>query len=634
MDPRLLSLYNAELQHLREMAAEFGEEFPKIAGRLGLDGTECTDPHVERLIEAFAFLTARVHLKLDAEFPRFTQHLLEMVYPGYLSPTPSMAIMEFQPDLGEGTLAEGVDVPRGASLTTTIGAKRQTSCEFRTAHPVTLWPLSLAEARYRASLGELSRLEGTDLRRARSALVLRVEASPGQPISSVLADALPIHLRGLSGADTVTMRLYELLVGHSVGVVVREPGGAPLHAGDGSALRALGFGNDHSLLPSSRRSFEGYRLLHEYFAFPSRFMFVELSGLRPGFARAGGQSVEVVVLLDDAEPALESAVDASRFALYCTPAINLFPKTADRIHLDTRSPDHLVVPDRTRPIEYEVYDVQEVVGYGTQGRGEQRFAPFYSVRDASVDGDAERYYTLRREPRVLPAKRLRALGGTSPSAGEHRGQYIGHEVFVALVDGNAAPVSTELRQLGVKTRCTNRHLPLLMRVGGGRTDFSLQTGAPVSAVRCLEGPTRPRPSKADGETAWKLLSHLSLNWESLSGASGDAGATPLRALLALYGDMGEPSIRKQVDGVRSIEAKPVIRRAPTAGPIAFVRGLEITAFLDEIAFEGTGVFLLGAVLDRFFAGYVTLNSFSETVVRTEEREVMRWPLRTGRRAIG
>jgi len=158
MDPRLLQYYERELQHVREMGAEFAQEFPKIAGRLGLEGFECADPYVERLLEGFAFLAARVQLKLDAEFPRFTQHLLDVVYPHYLAPTPSMAVVQFAPDPG-GIPAEGFRIARDNILHSVIGPDEQTACEYRTAHDVTLFPIEVARAEFIGTQTAITALE-------------------------------------------------------------------------------------------------------------------------------------------------------------------------------------------------------------------------------------------------------------------------------------------------------------------------------------------------------------------------------------------------------------------------------------------------------------------------------------------
>jgi type VI secretion system protein ImpG len=315
-------------------------------------------------------------------------------------------------------------------------------------------------------------------------------------------------------------------------------------------------------------------------------------------------------------------VDAKDFSPHCTPAINLFPKRADRIHLSGTEPEYHVVVDRTRSVDFEIHTVGEVVGHGSGADAEQPFRPFYAMGDR---GGHRAYYTLRREPRTL-SSRQRAYGS--------RSGYVGNELYVALVDADAAPYRSDLKQLAVQALCTNRDLPLHMPVGQGRTDFTLETGAPVRAIRCVAGPTKPRPPFGEGEVAWKLVSHLSLNYLSLLDDEQTSGAAALHELLKLYADANEPTMIKQIEGVHSTSARPITRRIPGSGPLAFGRGLQITLTCDETAFEGTGVFLLGAVLERFFAKYVSINSFTETVVRTLDRgEIMRWPVRTGRRQM-
>jgi len=213
---------------------------------------------------------------------------------------------------------------------------------------------------------------------------------------------------------------------------------------------------------------------------------------------------------------------------------------------------------------------------------------------------------------------------------------VGGEVFVALVDGDEAPYRHELRQLGLTTLCTNRDLPLTMPVGKTNTDFTLEISAPVVSIRCLSGPTKPKPSRVfgAGDNAWRLINHLSLNYLSLTDSGDQQGAAALRELLSLYGDVGEPSVARQIEGVRSITSSPVIRPVVTEGPMTFARGVQVSVTCDEEGFEGAGVFLLGAVLERFFARYVSINSFTETVIRTVERgEIIRWPLRIGRRRV-
>jgi len=622
MDKRLLRYYNRELQHLREMGGEFAREFPKIAGRLSLDSVACADPYVERLLEGFAFLAARVQLKLDAEFPRFTQSMLDTIYPHYLTPTPSMAIVQFHPDLTEGGLADGFPIPQGTALRGQLGKGEQTACEYRTAHGVTLRPLQVVEAQYYTR--ELASLELPAGMEARAGIRIRLECTAGLTIGEVDLSKLTLFLKG---GDQTAHRIYEQVFGHLKGVLAQSIA-RPLgwqKALPASAVKRVGYDNDEALLPYDARSFHGYRLLHEYFAFPERYMFVEINGLSDAAGEREDTMMDVILLLGEADLELQGMIDRSRFQLFCTPAINLFPKRADRIHLEDRHSEFHVVPDRTRPQDFEVYNVRGVTGYGSRADEEVEFKSFYSATDLEGSGGADgTYFVAHRMPRTASAKE-RLYG--------RRSSYAGSEVFLSLVDAKAAPYCPELRQLGVATLCTNRDLPLQMAVGRGRTDFTLDISAPVEEIRCVAGPTPPKPSHSEGEIAWRAVSHLSLNYLSLVDTP-DHGAAGLRDLLKLYGDSADPAVRKQIDGLKSIEYRPLTRRVQTDGPISFARGLEVSVSFDEDAFEGASAFLMGAVLERFFAKYVSINSFTETVVNAVDRgKIMRWPARVGQRHV-
>lgn len=621
MDPRLLRHYNRELQHLRDMGGEFAKAYPKVAGRLGLDEFECADPYVERLLEGFAFLAARVQLKLDDEYREFSQHLLEIVYPHYLAPTPSMAVVQMQPDPTESTLAEGFKIARGAVLRSQIAKGEQTACEYRTAQEVTLWPLELAEAEYLSGASAVANRGVPSRPGLKAGLRLRLRATAGLKFNQIALNSLPIFLRG---SDELPFRLYEQLLGNTLAVAV-QPASGTAELIESNAVRRLGFDDHEALLPTGERSFQGYRLLQEYFAFPERFLFVELNGLAKAFGRCEESELDLIVLFDRLDEPLAHGIDATNFALFCTPAINLFPRRADRIHLTLQNAEYHIIPDRTRPMDFEVYGVTEVTGLGSDQGQEQRFLPFYGFEDAYHLKDEAAYYALRRHNRV-PSVKPRGQGA--------RSTYIGSEVYISLVDAHQAPFRTDLKQLGLQLFCTNRDLPLLMPVGIGSTDFTLQTGAPLRSIRCLAGPTKPRPSMAEGETAWRLINHLSLNYLSLADTDHTTGAAALRELLSLYADTNDAAIRKQIDGVLSVTARNIVRRIDIVGPIVFGRGQEIAVRFEESAFEGSGIFLFGAILEQFFARYAALNTFTETaIISTNRGEIMRWPIRIGRRQL-
>lgn len=620
MDPRLLRYYSQELQHVRETGAEFASAYPKIAGRLGMEGMECADPYVERLLEGFAFLSARVQMKLDAQHPVFTQHLLRMLYPQYLAPVPSMAVVELTPDDTESLPVEGHVVPRGTALRSQIGFGERTACEYRTAHPVKLLPLGLREAHYFSSPAAIAaaKLPVPAGVAPRAALRMRFALHAGVTLDAFSLDELPLFF---AGAGDLPSLLYEQVLANGLGFSVIAGESSRYLAQ--SCVEARGFAEDEALLPVSDRSFSGYRLLQEYFACPQRFQFAAFTGLHQALPRGTGREFDIVVWLDRAVSRLDNAVDASYLRLFCTPAINLFPRRSDRIHLRDGAAEYHVLADRTRPMDFEVVDVEDVQGFGDSQDPEQTFFPFYGGNARTWHQPASAFYTLRREPRLF-SQRQRREGP--------RSSYVGGEVFLSLVDGREAPYASSLRQLGMRLLCSNRDLPLHMPVGKGATDFVLDSDAPVRTVRCVAGPTRPRGAMAEGQAAWKLISHLQLNYLSL--LEHDDGAAALREMLLLYSDDYDATSRRLIEGVRDVRSAPIVRRLPIAGPVTYGRGLEIRLTCEDRAFEGTGAYLFGSVMQHFFARYVSLNSFTETVLHTHERnEVARWTARSGTRPI-
>lgn len=624
MDPRLLRLYESELAFMRDVGTEFAGEFPKIAARLGLSNTEVSDPYVERLLEGFAFLTARVQLKMAAEFPTFTQSLLQMIYPHYLAPTPAMAVVRFQPDAALRGIPEGVMLPSGTELRSLLGTEDQTNCVFRTGHPVQLLPIEVTEAEYIGSAATVAAMGLPDRRGVKAAIRLRLRVTGDMPFNKLALERLVFFLGGAEGAR---MRLYEQLVSNVVQLHVR-PSARPLPWNESlppSAIQPLGFAPDEALLPRVAQSFDGYRLLQEYYAMPERFLFVAIQGLDRAVIRCATGELDIVILLDRADPVLATGFNADQMLLFCTPAINLFPRRSDRINLNDREAEQQVVPDRMRPLDFEVFDVQSVEGYASDGSAPQKFLPFYAANDLSRNPDHRSYYTLRRQPRQL-SSRSRQRGP--------RSSYLGHEVFISLVDGDQAPINQGLRQLGLDLLCTNRDLPLSMPIGRQQTDFTILVSAPVAAVRCVVGPTAPRPCRSDGDYAWRFISHLSLNYLSLADTDALRGAAALRELLRLYVPSSQSIAARQLEGLLSVASQPVVRRIPGSGPLAAGRGLGITLTMDEAPFGGSGAVLLASVLERFFTKYVSINAFTETTLRCTERgEVMRWPLRLGMRPV-
>ncbi|MBE3639606.1 type VI secretion system baseplate subunit TssF [Mangrovicoccus algicola] len=625
MDSRLLRHYETELAYLREMGAEFAEAYPKIAGRLGMEGTEVLDPYVERLLEGSAFLAARVQLELELQYPAFAAHLFEIVHPQFLAPVPSMMVAQFVPDMENAALGDGHLLARGSRLTARPAEGSTTRCEFRTSQDVTLWPVRIAEAEYVEGRGALVAaglaLPGGPGQGARAAIRLRLERHGGAPLAGLSLDRLPLYV---AGTEAAAWMLYELLANEVCAVAGRsaDPQADWVQPLPAAAARPMGFAPGEALLPLPDRSFDGFRLIREYFAMPRRFRFLELQGLAPAIGRAAGSAVDIYLLLSHGNAAAEGMLRPETFAPYCSPAINLFERRCDRVQISRSDVEQHVVVDRTAPLDHEIHAVTSVKGFGSDGAAGTEFLPFFAAGGFTpLRAGGPAYYTQRRRVRVRG--RGEALRGA-------RSSYAGTELYLDLVDAAAAPWPADLAQLAVRALVSNRDLPLLLATGGSGI-FQLADGGPVAEIATPVPPTRPRPGVQDGDTAWRLISQLSLNYLSLVDTEGGTAADALREMLGLHAPQGDRVLARQLEGILRVAARPCARRMVDEVLSTAVRGLEIELTCDESFFEGSSAYLLGAVLERFLARYVTMNSFTETVLRTETRgEVARWRPRAGK----
>ncbi len=620
MDTRLLRHYESELAFMREMGAEFATSFPKIAARLGIEGLEVLDPYVERLLEGVAFLNARTQLELELQYPTFTSHLLDIVYPHFLGPTPSMMVAELVPDLQNAALEAGYTVKRGTTLRSKLVEGAQTACIFRTAHDVTLWPLEIVEAEYIDGRGELVAAGVAGDAEARAAIRLRLRRAGGAPVGDLELDRLTFFL---GGEALPGWRLYELLAAECTRVVARSTDRRADWAQPvANGVVPRGFGPEEALLPVPRQSFDGYRVLQEFFAMPERFHFVDVTGLGRAISRAEGDAVDLYFLLKTGDAAIAPGVTPEAFRLNCTPAVNLFERRCDRVLVKTTDHEQHVIVDRTAPNDYEVHSVLNVSGIRGEGEDDLAFRPFYSADEyTAASGGSPAYFTQRRRMRQR-TERERLRGA--------RTNYLGSEMYLSLVDPREAPYPGALQQLAVRAMVTNRDLPLLLSAGAPDM-FHLPEGGPVASVRTPVTPTRPRPTLAQGEAAWKLIGHLSLNYLTLVDSDRGSGAEALRELVGLYAREGDRSIRRELEGIAAVRSRPIVRRMADEVLSTAVRGLEITIECDEDFFDGASPYLLVAVLERFLRHHVSINSFTETVLVTHQRgEVARW--RPGRGA--
>jgi type VI secretion system protein ImpG len=599
----LLTYYERELSFMRQMGAEFAAKYPKIASRLVLEADKSEDPHVERLIQAFAYLAARIHHKIDDEFPEITDALLGVLYPHYLAPIPSMSIVQFVLDSDQGKLTSGYRIEKGATLYSQ--SVNGTACRFRTCYPVTLWPVEVVSAQFNEPDRESRHPE------AMAVIRLQLRCLGGVTLAALGLDRLRFFLHGES---QLVYALYELLLNNTCQVQLRPTDKSstqkPILLSPG-CLRAVGFGPDEGLLPYTPRSFLGYRLLEEYFAFPEKFLFFDVCELdRAG--RAGfGEGMELCIGLNR-PPRLEQPITAGTFRLGCTPIVNLFEQIAEPIRLNHAQTEYRVIPDVRRQTATEVHTIDAVTSSSPHIREPTPILPFYSFKHASEHERSQAFWHATRRP--------------SQKKGDE-----GTEVYLSLVDRNFEPTLPAADTLTVHATCTNRDLPGKLPFGGERGDFELEGAAPLSRIRCLRKPTETaRPPLRRG-AQWRLISHLSLNYLSIC----EGGREALQEILKLYDSSDSAVIRQQITGITNVTSRRVVGRPASMPWNGFCRGTEVTIQFDEEKYVGSGVFLFASVLEKFLGLYASLNSFVQFVATTQQREepLKRWPPRAGEQLL-
>lgn len=591
----LLRAYQRELAYLRQAGAAFSTKYPKIAARLELSADASADPHVERLIESFAFLTARLQEQIDAEFTQLTGSLLEILYPHLQQPIPPMAIARFEVDPEQGLPLSGFDLASGTSLfaRTDGGAL----CRFRTAFPLTLWPIEITEA----ALETTDRYPCLDGRtQALSAIRLRLTCKAG----SFAQLGLRTLRLFVSAEPQAAFRLYDLLAAACAGVALLPDGKPEPELLGRGAVRPVGLSPEESILPSPAHGHPAYRLLQEYFLFPEKFLFFDIDLPRYQSAQ---KHVDVLLLLTEAPRALP--VNLETFLLGCTPIINLFPKVSEPIRLTQKLLEYPLIPDKRNERTTEVHSIRKV-SVSADPTSREEIAPYFSFQHPAGGPGHQVFYRARRQP-------------------TGRKELPGTEVFLSFLDLQAHPTHPEVPTIFAHTLCTNRDLAAQMSAGAL---LQVEKAAPVKRVTCVRKPTEPVDPPLGGSGLWRLISQLSLNHLSLTHASGGTeGPQALREILRLNCLKLDAAAENQIMGITKVHAGPKMLQIGTDAWRGFCQGLEVILTVDEALYVGSSALMLSAVLSRFFGLYVAVNSFAQLVLCSEQRqgEWIRWPARTG-----
>lgn len=610
MADELLPYYEKELAFIRQLGSEFADEHPKIAGRLGINSDSIEDPHVSRLIESFAYLNARIQYKIDDDFPELSDALLSVLFPHYQRPIPSMSILHFKADR---ELLENSYKLKRDTLVETEQFQGET-VKFSTIYPVELIPVSVTAA---ALIGRPFTTPGSaHVKGAAGVLKISLETFAKEiNFSDLDFENIRFYLKG---QPQHINPLYQLLLNNCLNVIVTSPGleHQPVYLGKQS-IKPVGFDSKDGLLPYPDSSFVGYRLLTEYFVFPEKFMFIDITGITEKISSATTNKLDIYIYLDTSDVELEHNISEDTFVLGACPAINLFEHRADPIKLDHTQLEYQVVADSRRPTGYEVYSVDEVVASTSSG-DEVIFHPFYGLDHEYQNTENHSFWFANR--RAAKMSNFERDDGT--------------DVFLNLVDLEFNPNIPEDRTLVIQTTCSNRDLPSKLPFSAEQPKLQCVDNAPpCEKIRCLTQPTHTVRAPLKNHARWRFISHLSLNHLSITGR--DNATQALKEILRLY-DFKESSVtRALINSIDSVATKPISAPLNIDGHATMCRGIEIEIVLDDKQLTGSSPYLFASILEHFFGLYCSINSFTRVLVKQRSKEgyLKKCPPRAGEKIL-
>ena len=605
---QLLPYYERELGLFRQYTREFSSRYPKAAGRLLIAGETCEDPHVERLIQSVALLTARVAKRLDDAYPQFTHSLLDTLYPHYLRPFPSCSIVRIAADEapGGGQLAQIARVARGTVLRSQ--PVQGVACKFTSAYDVTLAPLAITHLHFSPLIDAPPGLRLPD---GASALLSIQFTSSSDNYHLDQTGFASLRLFA-DGEPSVRAALLDALFLRGAGAYVALDEHSPWLAVDGTLLAPAGYADDDALLPFSARSHPALRLLTEYFAFPEKFHFVDidwsrLAALLPKQCRQFTLHLPLKgVRSDSHEARLLSGASRDNLLLGCTPVVNLFAKSGVPIRLTHTEPDYALLADATHAFAYDIHSIEAVTVVRKDEAGERlsTFLPLYASLQGS-QAEHGQYWLARRDE---------AVAAISP----------GHEMRLSLIDPQFSPDSAACATVSTQLLCSNRDLPTQLHYGLPGGDLLAEDVPDGIPARFLRKPTPGMRFLAD--THWRLIAHLSLNYASLT----QAGLGEFQKMLSLYDLPRSPTTQRLIQGIVTLDHGSTRAWMPTVPFPTLMPGIAIRLGIDEQAFVGCSLTIFAQVLQRYFALNSQLNCFSQLTLLSHRsgEEILRCPERS------
>lgn len=609
MNDELLKYYNRELTYIRRMGAEFAEQYPKIAGRLRISEENVEDPHVSRLIEAFALLTAQIRQKLDDSFPELTDALLGQLYPDYQAPVPAVSVLKLT---SQNLSTSGITVKRGTEFETQVEGLKP--CTFQACYDTDVWPIDVVAAEFKNAPFHAPKPPGQLTAKALLKLNLACEFE-NTAMHELAVPALRFYLHGQRHH---VYRLYELMLSKLISIGI-APAGKPEAMRFISArhLQGVGFADDQQVVPYSQRSFAGYRLLIEQFLCPEKFLFVELQQLDPSWPGIADK-FELYLYLSEGAEELERHITADSLLLGCSPVINLFRQKLEPVNLEASKYEYRLVPRYLDADVCEVITIEQVQAFDPFGN-EVTLNPYYSQGHPDYLQQQDMFWHSRREFADW-------AGGYSEA---------GTEVYLSVIDRkfkgvNAAETPKDW-VIQVQALCSNRNLPSYLPFGGGEPRFTIRKHADViKEIRCLLAPTNSVRPALQEASRWQLVNHLTLNH-----FTGEQALQRLKETLQLYDFRCTPETKALIDGICTLKITPGTARVTQQGRVAVCSGSDILLEFSQAAYAGSGIYFFANVLDVFFAQYATINSYTRLMVKLKEHEQLyhTWPARCGTKVL-
>ena len=577
-----LEQYQRELLYLKESGKQFAQDHPKVAKRLDWDGNETRDPHVERLIESFAFLTAKLQRNISDRFPILSNALLSTLYPQFINPIPSLSMAQFS--IEKSKASPGYHVPKGTGFT--VSSKESIQCKFQTCFDIKLWPIKIESAEIFPTNALPSIIPG-ELSPYTLKLTLKSTGVSFEDMSKL--DSLPIYLQGDIG---LVSRLYDALFLGIGRIFAEDSKGKIHHILPPNALKSMGFSRDEIALPQKAEIHPSYIFMQEYFAFPEKFLYMNLTSLNlKGF----GDEFSLYIPLNETIAEYENSISTENFGINCVPIINLFQKTTEPIKIDQHSTQYLLTGDFKKEKTTEIHSIESLSAL-LSGENERRELPAYFSFDFETSLKKNTIYWFATRQKI----RHKNLPGT--------------EMVLNFVDFNFRPELPATDVIWGQALCTNRFAAEQIQAG---TKLYPDNPIPSSRIHVLYAPTPQFIPAETGQAQWNLIAQLSSNQLSL------LNVQRLKHILKLYIPKFKNNALKEIDSILEINHVPSVRRVGPSAWRGFVHGIDITITLDEQMFSSSSIVLFGEVLYHVFGLSVNMNSFITLKLQNNQNKVIK-----------